>query len=120
MENKKEYLVRYYVDISEDNYENGVIENNINYYDGMKIIKALNKEDAIKELLENTLYFSFNKDYLLKEDEKEVKNKFYYSVLVDDKNCEVLENDRLYKEWTENKINLFLSDVSLLVNKLEN
>lgn len=118
MENKKEYLVRYYVDISEDNYKNGVIRDNINYYDGMTIIKALNKEDAIKELLEDTLCFSFNKDYLTKEDETEVKNKFYYSVLVDAENCEVLENDRLYVEWTENKINLFLSDINLIVNEL--
>lgn len=112
MENiKKEFYIKALIDVYEDNYTDGELDW-VNYYKIDTFISATTLNEAIGEFFNNNLYFKVD----LKNLDYDVDNNcFYYSVLCDNDNNEVDEDDIIYKKWLNDKINLYSNNISLYI-----
>lgn len=114
----KKFFITYTVDVNVDNYDEGIIEDNVDYYSGDYETEADTARDAIVEFFETELSFNINIDSIKFDDEN---NCFNYSFLCDEyRTKQVSENDAQFKEWQEGKINLYANNVSFKIYKLEN
>lgn len=112
MENtKKEFYIKALVDVYEDNYTDGELDW-VNYYKIDTFISATTINEAIEEFFNSNLYFKVDLKNL---DYDADNNCFYYSVLCDNDNNEVTEDDIIYKKWIDGKIDLYSNNISLYV-----
>ena len=115
MENtKKEFYIKALIDVYEDNYSDGEI-NQVNYYEENSYLKALNINEAIKRFFNDKLCFNIDLDAL---EFDELNECFYYSVLCNVDNYEVTKKDTEYKDWKKGKINLYINNINLYVYEL--
>lgn len=115
MENtKKEFYIKALVDVYEDSYSDGEL-NQVNYYEESSYLKALNINEAIKRFFNDKLCFDVDLDAL---EFDELNECFVYSVLCDVDNYEVNEKDNEYKDWKKGKINLYTNNISLYIYEL--
>ena len=119
MENleKSTYRISYNVDVYEDSFKNGELEN-VNYYDGEFITKANNPKDAIKDFFENELFFDIDFKYM-ETIQDENLNGFNYSVLCNNDNEEVKTNDSIYIEWKKDNVMLYTNNVNFNIYEIK-
>ena len=109
MENLTTYKINYFVDVYEDSYSEGEL-NNVNYYEGEFFTKASSPKEAIKEFFENELFFSLDFKYM-DTVQDEFLERFTYSLLCDNNNEEVKKEDSIYKKWLEDKVILYTNTI---------
>ena len=116
----KTYFIKSIHDIYIDSYSEGE-KGNVNFYDIEQNVKAENPREAIKMFFEKFLYynFSFEHSYIVHEEEgeEEPQNKLFYSVLVDEENCEA--NEKEIEEWKQNKKTLYSNNITIYVHELQ-
>lgn len=110
----KNYFIECEHNIYVDSYEQGEGEN-VNNFDTKGEYKAENPTEAIEKHL-SSLGYSFEKDYMQKDDESE--NVCYYSVLCDVENSEATQNE--VKQWKKGKKILYSNNMILSVYELIN
>ena len=108
----KNYKITSIHDIYEDSYNEGEL-NFVNGYDLSKEVKANNLKEAVKTYFENFLYYSFDIKYA-----DILENRLNYSVLVDEENFQIGENEEIYKQWKEDKVKLYSNNISIKVQEI--
>ena len=97
-----------------DDFKNGELEN-VNNYDISETIKANDLKEAIQKYFDNVLCYDFNFDNAsIDEDQKCI----FYSVLVDNDNLEIKNNENKYKQWQKNKVVLYSNQISIYAEYL--
>jgi hypothetical protein len=109
----KKYKITSIHDVYEDSYNEGEL-NFVNGYNLENEIKANNWKDAIKEYFEDFLYYSFDINHA-----DIYENRLNYSVLVDESNNQIGENDIDYKQWKEDKVKLYSNKISIEIQELK-
>lgn len=91
-------------------------EENVNNYDISQIIKAKSLKKAIKKYVDEVLSYSFKfKNAQIDEDQKCI----FYSNLVDSENIEISSDEKIYKDWQKNKVNLYANNYSIYAQELK-
>lgn len=107
------YKVGIYTHVYIDNYKDGEGDK-VNYYSNESTHET---SEPIKAIIQAMLKigFSFDKKNAKSSD---INNFIYYSNLVDNNSFEILENDTMYKDWKEGKINLYSANHTIIVHQL--
>ena len=91
-------------------------------FDQEELIQAENLDNAVEELFKNKLFFDYNKKFAYWDDpfySTDPKNILTYSVLVDQDNCEVKENHKIFKDWQQDKAILYSCNLQIKVYELQ-
>jgi len=109
----KQFKIKYDVEVYEDSYSQGEL-NHVNYYNGVFEVNSNSVKEAVKEFFDNELYFDINFDYmeLIQDDNL---NRFTYSVLCDNDNQEVTQDEDIYKQWLNDEVLLYSNQISFNV-----
>lgn len=107
------YKVGIYTHVYVDSYEHGEGDK-VNYYSNESEHETKEPIEAIEKAM-NKLGFSFDKQ---NAQSSELYDFIYYSNLVDNNSFEILRSDTTYKEWQEERINLFSANHTIIVHQL--
>lgn len=113
----KKFFIKYCVDVTEDNYQNGEL-NQINYYDGNGFIEANNSKDAIISFFDKNLCFDINIKYLDSLQDENLE-RYCYNVLCNTNNEQIEKEDEEFKEWEKGNINLYSNCINFNIYSLD-
>lgn len=108
-------MKRYYIesthDVYKDSYNEGETEY-VTYYHQKGIVQAKDVKDAIKQYFDKELYYNFNIDNSVTDDNEVL----YYSVLIDEESYEATAKD--VEQWKEGKKVLYSNNIALSLFEL--